>query len=120
MTASGDDSFGDYNNAFQTAINVFALGNTPSHDGITRFYYAYFLAHIGGASRNSDIHAIISPIYESALYRDSSVERFFASEKDNILDSKFAIKLIAAHDEGLKVYLKSLGWDDADFESTSQ
>lgn len=115
MQASGDTSFGDYDDAFRQALNVHALSGPKGGDGYLRFYYAFYIATIDGSIRTADIHTLMSPIYESSEYVGSSAENFFKTERTNLLSVKSSLVLIASHDSGFKKYLMGLGWRESDF-----
>jgi tetratricopeptide (TPR) repeat protein len=109
----GDTSLGDADAAFSKAIGVYE--GTYGEDGIARYYYAVFLAQIGGSSKKEEIHGLLAPLSTPA-YANSFVRPLLQNARTVAFYRQFPA-LIASIDPDFKAFLMTLGWTAADFSS---
>ena len=116
MQILGDASFGDPEKFYAQALTLFDAAQPAGSDGFVRFNYALYLAQRFGSSRAGDIVNLLAPFYTTSVYKGSSAQNQFISERNNILGSKPAFVTLASIDPNFKSFLISLGWKETDFK----
>ncbi len=104
----------DTERLLREAVNIFSSIGLQRHDGLARYYYAVFLSE-QGASRQTDLQAVVAPLYNDPQYKGSTALSFFGSERENRLNQKSRLVTIARMDSKFKTLLLSLGWNERDF-----
>lgn len=114
MSALGNSSYGDVEERFERAFAAYA--SRPGSDGYVRFHYAVALAKMPTSASSDRIELILAPFYtQGSVYKDTSVISFFRNEKNNVLEVKQDLVMLAAIDSRFREFLVSLGWDSTDF-----
>ena len=114
LTLSGVTWSGSFDDAFKAALA--ASASRPGYDGYVRYNYATILALADKAKNVERVRDILAPLYsDPEQYKNSPVLKFFKNERENILDSKSDLALLASIDPEFKKLLSSKGWRSSDF-----
>jgi hypothetical protein len=114
MLSIGDVSFDDPGPLLVQVMNIFATRGQKTEDGYTRYYYAQYLLDKDTKPTVEQLSGVLSPLYTEE-YTQSSVQKFFANERANVLGVKSTLVRIAQAEPKFREHLQKLGWKDADF-----
>lgn len=116
LSIAGDESLGEPENAFKYAISKYLQINQVHRDGRVRLQYAIFLDSKYGASRATDIQAILAPLYNDPtdIKRAHSIDMFLKTGQQGIRKQQYIA--LAGIDSKFKALLISVGWPSTDFK----